>query len=306
MKTWLGLELGGTMVRAGIVDDTGKVLARAAAPSREKDGPGPWLEAGLGAARLVLEQRHRDDPEPGAIGLAVPGAVDSERTLLVDLVARLDAGAGIDLAEGFSLLGLPVAADNDARAALAGEMRWGAARDVDNVVLITLDTGMGGAVLVNGLSPGGERILAGNQIGHFTVDLDGPPCVCGNRGCAETSASATGLLRLGFERGVSASDALGVFEAEIGGDMAAHDAVNRFIDALTATIVTAIHAYQPDLVLLAGELMRSSDRFLDEVRDGVATRAWTLPRGRVRVEPAALGDDTNLVGAAALAARANA
>lgn len=299
--SWLGLDLGGTLVKAGVVDHTGRILSQATVPSAEAAGTDAWTQAGLEAARTAVAALPVGTEPPRAVGLAVPGAVDPRRAVLVDLVARLDAGNGIDLKAAFADLALPVVADNDARAALVGERRWGAAAGIDDVVLITLGTGMGGAALVDGVAPGADRVLAGNQIGHFTVDLDGALCVCGNRGCAETIASARGLVRLATEAGLDAPDAAAVFNAALAGDDLAQGLVDRFTAALTAAIVTAIHAYQPDLVLLAGGMMRASAQFFDTVVDAVDQRAWTLPRGRVRVAPAILGDHAGIVGAAALA-----
>ena len=299
MRAVLALDLGGTVLKAAVVDEHGTAHGYRTSASREQDGVEGWLAAVLAIARDVRDEA---GPTPSAVGVSVPGAVDPTSGRLLDLVARLDVGEGLDLPAALAGLGLPVHADNDARAALAAERRWGAARGVDDVVLLTLGTGLGGAAVVDGLLPG-RHPLAGNQIGHFTVDLDGPPCVCGNRGCAETSASATGLLRLAAERGARLADAQQVLDAARGGDVACVEALERFTSALTAVVVTAVHAYQPSLVVLGGGLLGAADLFLPQVRAAVTERAWTTPRGAVRVVASELEHHLGVAGAAAVAFR---
>jgi glucokinase len=295
----LGIDLGGTVVKAAVVDEDGRVHAKASGPSAESAGPQAWATVALDVARQVLA-----DPGPDltALGLSVPGAVDPARGVLLDLVSRMPA-SGLRLEAVFAPLQLPVRADNDARAALEAERRWGAARGLENVVLLTIGTGLGGAALVRGESPGGEPVLAGNQLGHFVVDLDGPVCVCGNVGCAETYASATGLLRLAVERSLPVTSVPDIFNAATAGDGTAAEVVSTFTRALGAAVVNAVHAYQPDLVVLGGGVMGSASHFLPQVQELVAERAWTVPRGRVRVEASGLGADIGVLGAAAVAFR---
>lgn len=297
MQAVLALDLGGTVLKAAVVDEHGTVHGYRTCASRERDGVEGWLSA----VRAVAQQvRHGTGPTATAVGVSVPGAVDPATGRLLDLGTRLHVGDGVDLPAALAEVGLPVHADNDARAALTAERRWGAARGVDDVVLLTLGTGLGGAVVAGG-APLGQHPLAGNQIGHFTVDLDGPPCVCGNRGCAETSASATGLLRLAAARGRQHEDAQAVFDAARDGDAACAEAVERFTAALTAVVVTAVHAYQPSCVVLGGGLMGAADLFLPQVQAAVAERAWTLPRGAVRIVPSELEQHLGVAGAAAVA-----
>lgn len=289
----LGVDLGGTTFKAAIVSADGAVTGFMTAPSAEAAGPRVWQSDAVELAGRVLTAT---DAVPVAIGVSVPGAVDRARARLVDLVDRLDAGDGIALADTFGSFGLPVAADNDARAALAAERRFGAARGSDNAVALTLGTGLGGAAVVNGVPAGGDPVLAGSQIGHFTVALDGPVCVCGNRGCAETFASAAGLMRMAAEAGLDASDPAAVFAHPD-----APPIVERFADALVAVVVTAIHAYQPDLVVLGGGLMGAADCFMPRVTAEVERRAWTTADRAVRVVVSTLGDRIGVLGAAAVA-----
>lgn len=297
MPAVLGLDLGGTVIKAGVVDEHGTVQNHRTAPSAEGRGVEGWIRAVTALAHDALAS---SEVTPVAVGVSVPGAVDAPTGTVLDLVARLDVGDGACLPELLSGLGLPVHVDNDARAALAAERAWGAARGIEDVVLLTLGTGLGGAALVGGRPPG-TRPLSGNQVGHFVIDVDGPECVCGGRGCAETFVSATGLLRLAAQEGAPAEDPAAVFLAAKGGDAASRRAVDAFTAALTAVVITSVHAYQPELVVLGGGLMGSQAHFLARVQQDVRSRAWTHPRDGVRVTATTLHGHLGVAGAAAVA-----
>lgn len=294
----LALDLGGTVLKAAVVGSDGTVYSRHLTPSCEQQGLDAWSGAARRAARRALSA---SGVTAERIGLSLPGAVDANRAVLVDLVERIPEARDVDLRKLFSTMGLPLAADNDARAALRAERRWGRAMAAQSTVMLTVGTGLGGAALVDGRQPGGDPILSGNQLGHFVLEIDGAACVCGNRGCAETLASGSGLLRLAREHGLEADDAREIFESARAGNRIAIGAVDRFRAALIASVVNAIHAYQPELVLLAGGVMQAAAGMMPAIRRTVDERAWTIPRGRVRIELSSLGNDSGILGAAAVA-----
>ena len=300
MNAVLGVDLGGTTIKAGVVDETGTVHSFVAVPSRESEGREPWAQAALEAATKAAAAT---SVEPSALGLSVPGAVDRQTATLLDLVARLDTPTGgIDLSEIYSPLGLPVKTDNDARAALCAERRWGGHKDPDNLVLLTIGTGVGSAAVIDGEAPAGRDVLGGGiLLGHTTVELDGELCVCGNQGCVETVASATALVRTAQTLGMTANDAADVFEADESGDKAAARAIDRFLSGLTAVVVNAIHVYRPSTVVLSGGVMAQAKRILPPLDEAVATRAWTIPRGQTEIVASRLGADGPVLAGASLA-----
>jgi glucokinase len=298
----LGIDLGGTTVKAGVVGAHGSIESWAVRPSGERLGTEAWSAAAVDAATEALEMA---TVPPTSIGISVPGAVDARRSVLLDMAARLTA-TEVDLAAMFSTFGLPVRADNDANAALAAERRWGGHAEATDLVLITVGTGIGSAVVVGGRPLGSGRPLAGNLAGHLTIEPDGALCVCGNRGCGETVASASALVDAARRGGLVVADAADVFDAEAYGDRRASEAVHRFLDGLSTIVVNAIHAYRPDVVVLAGGVMARSDRILPAVRDAVTERAWTIPPGGVRVIASSLGPAGPVMGAAAIAFAAGA
>lgn len=299
MRSVLGVDLGGTAVKAGVVAEDGAVLSSVVGRSEEGAGVDAWLRAGLAAATAALDEA--PGAAPRAVGLGVPGAVDATRGVLVDLVERLDSGGGIDLTGPFGELGVPVAVENDARAALAAERRWGGHDDPSNLVVLTLGTGVGSAAVVDGRVPAGDAVLGANQLGHLTVVLEGDRCVCGNRGCLETVAAASALVRAANQLGVPAADAAAVFAAEDVGDERASAAIDRFVSAVAAGVVNAIHAYQPRTVVLTGGVLARAGRLVPRVEALVAERAWTLPRGRVAVRASRLGAHAGARAGAAVA-----
>src|SRR5450631_1791629 len=183
----LGIDIGGSQIKAGMVDEVGAILA-----SRTVDTP-PDLESFVaslhGAIRWLLEAT----AVPAGVGVGCKGIINPDSTLIEVLPGSLHYLEGLRVSDLIGLpIDVPVFADNDARVALAGEMVWGAAKGHENVIMLTLGTGIGGAVIANGHLLRGHAGVAGH-LGHLTIDPDGPLCACGNRGCLETIFSAKAI-----------------------------------------------------------------------------------------------------------------
>ncbi len=303
--TVLAYDIGGTRLKAGLVD-AGQVAAVAVADTDESAGAAGVLEQLVVLGRQVAAgQRVR------AVGVSIRGVVDPRSGALIDvnppLACLVGAPIGPILAAEFQA---PVGADNDARMYALGELRHGAGRGVANMVCLTLGTGVGLGVAVGGRMLRGPRGVWGILGGHFTVDMNGPRCSCGNVGCLESLIGAHAFVGYAAERlaagapSLLAPDALepaAIFAAAAAGDALATRTVERFAAVLACGVVSMIHAYDPDLVVLGGGLAGSSEQFLPWLRDYVPTHAWTQPRGRVRLAVSQLGDAAALVGAAELA-----
>jgi glucokinase len=285
----IGIDIGGTNLRAARISGTGEILDRIS----EKSAPDPELVL----SRIAGMVRRLDSPSVAAIGIGVPGRVDAR------LGAVLSGGyvnlASISLAQQLeSLAGKPVVIDNDCNMALVAEMARGAARGHESIVMFTIGTGIGGAVVQD------RRIVRGKgtagQLGHITVDISGEACVCGRRGCVETTSSGTALgrhiARAGLDPDVSVDQ---LFARDADGDTLARGILEAWAKPLRAAIDTAVAMFDPDLVLLGGGLGLAAHRAL--------TKAPALaPWYQCPVEPAQLGDDAGVIGAGleALAAQA--
>jgi glucokinase len=276
----IGIDIGGTKIRAARVAADGTVEAVLTAPTDR-------LAAGCLAQCLSIVEEMRDD-RTAAIGVGVPGQVDHARQKVLSggYVDLSGIPFAAQLAEG---AGLSVTIDNDANMALVGEARVGAARGLSNVVLLTVGTGIGGAILDSG------RILRGTgtagQLGHLPVVPDGRPCVCGRRGCVETESSGTAfgihLAEAGLDPRLRAEELL----ARQATDKAARAVLLRWASPLRAAIESLITTVGPDVVLLGGGAGAAALAALDLVPAPVS---WFY----APLRGAALGADAGVVGAA--------
>jgi glucokinase len=245
-----------------------------------------------------------------AVGLSIRGVVDPQTGVLLDVNQPLTRLIGIPLAALMEdAFGVPAYADNDARMYALGELRHGAGRGYRNLVCLTLGTGIGLGVAIDGSLLRGSRGTLGILGGHFTVQVDGPACTCGNVGCLETLIGAQALVRLFSKRSLESNtpepalDDISPqrrFGLAASGSPIAAQVVRRFSLVLGSGVVTMIHAYDPDVVVLGGGMSRASAQFLPTVRAFVGKHAWTQPRGRVQVVTSGLGDAAALIGIATL------
>lgn len=276
----IGVDIGGTNLRAARISGDGEILDRIT----EKSSPDP--EAVV--ARIVDLVGQMDLPQVRAIGIGVPGRVDARRR------AVLSGGyvnlASVALAERLEkAAGKPVVIDNDCNMALAGEIALGAGKGRDNIVMFTIGTGIGGAVVQGGQIVRG-RGTAG-QLGHITVDMHGEICVCGRRGCVETTSSGTALGRHIARAALAPDTSIDtLFARRAGGDEIARGVLLAWAGPLRAAIDSAVAMFDPDLVLLGGGLGSAAYRALG---DTPAPAPWY----QCPVEPAQLGDDAGVIGA---------
>ncbi|CCH28965.1 ROK family protein [Actinosynnema sp. NPDC047251] len=306
----VGVDVGGTSVRVGVVDADGAVLdtARAATPSGEGA-----LEEAIGAAVAEVASRHR----VAAVGLAVAGFVASDRrtVLFAPHLAWRQAPVADRIAER---VGLPVVLEHDANAAALAEHRFGAARGAGIAVLVAIGTGIGGALLIDGKVFRGAHGVA-PELGHLRLVPDGRPCPCGKNGCWERYCSGTALTTTAVELlarhpGVSTSlarEALGDSRAVTGrriaaaardGDPLAKRAMIDLARWLGEGLALVADVYDPEVVVIGGGVSESAPLFLDEAREryaAVVTGAGHRPLARIRT--AQLGDDAGIVGVATLA-----
>lgn len=298
----LGLDLGGTKILVGLIDERGQVLRHFRyATSTEGGAAGllAQLVSAVGDTLATLATEERQAVE--VLGIATAGMVDTRAGKVVGCTPNLPGWAGTEVAhELVAAHGLPTWVDNDANAAAYGEYWCGAARGVEDFVLLTIGTGLGGGVVCGG------RLLRGSgggaaEIGHTILVPDGLPCNCGQVGCLEAYVSGTALARAAARSGHWGSDAPdshGVFALAREGDERALRLVREMARWLAVAIISIVNHYDPELVLLGGGVAHQADLFLPMVREAVVPmlggRNWDT--GRIRM--AVLGNDAGMVGAA--------
>lgn len=309
----LGVDVGGTKIACGAVDERGAVLrlSEVGAPADDQEG---MVDAIVGIIEETRSRCAADGFEVAAVGIGAAGYILSDEGVILEapnIVWRMVPLRRI----AAERTGLPVFLDNDANAAARGERLAGVARGVDDFVLLTLGTGIGGAICVGGRVYTGRRGTAA-EMGHMVVEPSGTPCGCGQRGCLEAMASGTALEREG--RRAMASDPGSllaqmcggdpdrltgrmVSEAAGRGDSAARRAFESMTFYLGLGVVNLIHIFDPELVVLGGGVSRSGQALVDNVRRVVAERGVAALVAGTEVVLTGLETNSGVVGAAALA-----
>ncbi|HUA61152.1 MAG TPA: ROK family protein [Verrucomicrobiae bacterium] len=304
----LGVDIGSVTTKAGMVDDHGAILAsRTIQTASDLDGFVPGLQD---AIKWLVEATDA----PSAVGVGCKGIIDPESTRVEILPGSLHFLEGQLLSELVAMPSqVPVFADNDARVALAGELMWGAARGHRNVLMLSLGAGVGGAAMVNGQLLRGHSGVAGN-LGHITVDPDGPLCACGNQGCLETAFSAraiegeawaavhrgcsSALTRL-FREQPQLATCRTIFQAAREGDELSIAIVSRAMSRLGAATAGLLSIFDPELVILGG--MMADAELLELLQNEVWRRSRKLLGREVPLVEQQVADRSGIVSAAGLA-----
>jgi glucokinase len=308
----LGIDIGGTQIKGATVDEAGTVKQ-----SLRVDTPASLDEFRQALPRLI-RQLSASGAGVSAVGIGCKGIINPETTRVEVLPGTLHYLEGQMLSEivGPALpAAVPIAADNDARVALAGEVAWGAARKCRNVVMLTLGTGVGGGVVADGRVLRGATGAAGH-IGHLTVDPFGVLCICGNRGCLETVFSARTIesdafaaIHRGTEsrllaHGAKLPSCAEVFELARQGDAVASDIIRKATVVLGGAVAGLAFVFDPELIILGGQISEAGDVLLGPLRAEVRWRTQGLLRREIPVVRSALVDPSGVLGAAALALEA--
>jgi len=314
---WLGFDIGGTRTKSGVVAADGRVGREHVQETGHQPFETVWAHL-LECADEAIATQGREGLR--GVGIAAPGVVESTFGVR-NLPGKVPGIEGFPMRERLEeRLGVPVRCVNDGSAATLAEWQFGAARGYQDVVGLTLGTGVGAGAIVGGRLLQSRNLAAGVSFGHATIEVRGRTCLCGNVGCAETLVSANavvGRMRDYVARKVP-STITEAYEHEPGritfrtlvqgveaGDRVATEIMAEFCRDLGATIVTAIHAYDPEVVVLAGGPMAHADQFLPQVQGYVDRYAFRYPKERIiPVLRAERSDHAGVLGAVALVMQA--
>jgi len=297
----IGIDLGGTNLRAAAIDRTGKMLGKISAATNFVEGREAVLGDIVAAINKLRDQYGADGL--GGIGVGVPGFIRFKEGYITN-------SNNLPYLEDFPVrdeisrrLGTPVVLENDAKAAALGEKWMGAGKEVDDLVLLTLGTGIGGGIISGGHIIRGFVGMAG-ELGHITVVPNGNPCGCGNHGCLEKHASATAvvamahMLHLGENLTSKDIGDLAAKEGEAGDK--ARAIWKSMGNALGIALATLVNTFNFPLYLLSGGPLPAWDYFAPEMLSVVAERSFTYRSTKPRIEKATLGNEAGLYGAAYL------
>ena len=282
-------DLGGTELKAARIGADGSVKRFARVPSRAMEGEAPLLAAIAEAAEEVGVA-----DSPPVAGFGAPGVIHPVTGSIVDRTPNVNLPADFPMRAVLErVLGRRVVIDNDANCAALAEHEAGAARGARVSITVTIGTGVGSGIVVEG------RVLRGafggaGEVGHVPVGSDGPPCRCGVVGCAEPLASGSGLLARAREGGLEVESARDVFESP---DPRAGALIERMLDHLARMLGAATQVLNPDVIVVGGGVAQAGEKLLGPLRVSLERYTLASHRKRLRVVPAALGEQAGVIGA---------
>ncbi|MFC2020571.1 ROK family protein [Chloroflexota bacterium] len=311
----LVVDLGGTKMIIAIISDKGEVISRQYHPTLADEGPQAVIERLLSGIDRLIKESKLSPSQLRAISLATAGVIDIKRGIVTES-PNLPGWKNIALRsiveEKYKLNTFLI---NDADAAALGEHRFGAGRGINTLILLTLGTGIGGGIIIDGklyIGPTGSAA----EIGHMVIDANGPECSCGHNGCLETLASGTAVAREAINRisqgekssiaemvkgKIEAITAETVYLAAKDGDSLALEAIAKAAYYLGLGVVNLVNIFNPEMVIMGGGMANMGDLLLEPVRGMVKERAFPLLAQSVRIVTARLGNDAGVFGAAAFA-----
>ncbi len=311
---YIGVDLGGTNIAVGIVNEKGEMLRKGSVPTNAKRSADEIIkDMGELCKKLMAEQGITADDVQYA-GIATPGTADHDNGIVVyannlpfenyPLAAKLSEFSGIK----------KVLIENDANAAAKGEAELGAAKGCNNSVMITLGTGVGGGIIIDKKVYSGFN-YAGGELGHVVIEVDGAQCSCGRKGCWEAYSSATGLINMTkakmqetkdtvmWELAPTLDDVDGktAFDAMRKNDKAGAEVVDKYIRYLASGLVNMINIFQPEVLVIGGGICKEGDNLLVPLKKYIDAEEYGKSNAkRTQIKIAALGNDAGIIGAAML------
>lgn len=311
----LAVDLGGTKTIAAIVSNQGRILAKEYCLTPANEGPQSVINRILSAIDHLLSAKSMDTSQLNSISLAAPGAIDLDKgivTLSPNLPDWHDIPLRDIVKEKYRVRTFLL---NDASAATLGEHRFGAGKGIKNLIYLTVSTGIGGGIIIDGELYSGACGSAG-EIGHMTIDVNGPRCSCGNIGCLEMLASGTAVAREAIKR-ISQGEKSSLTEIVSGniesitaekvdiaakdGDSMAKEVISQAATYLGVGMVNLVNIFNPEMIIVGGGMAKMGDRLLNPARQVVMERAFPLLAQAVCIVPAQLGEDVGVLGAAVFA-----
>lgn len=302
MKVNVGIDIGGTKANIGVFDRAGAMLAKRKIPVNTQDGYMGIMGSAAGVVKELLLECGIEDKDVAFCGMGVPGTVsaDGQCVIMAPNLGWNNAPCGKCFSE---LTGFKTSLVQDTRAAALGEYKLGAAQGRKAAICITLGTGIGAGIVLDGKIYNGALGNAG-EIGHIIARENGRPCGCGRRGCVETYSSGRGIARTASEharfggRKMSSEE---VFAAAGGGDEAALEIIGEAVELLGIAITSVVNVFSPDAVIFSGGMSGQRKLFVDPLISFIRGHAYSLAVGEgLLMTTALLGEDAPMIGASLL------
>ncbi len=297
-KQYLAIDIGGTSVKLGIVDEAGQVLAKTEESVSFDGYQTPILDTVLRAAKTFVEVQGLSPAELVGVGVSATGQIDSHTGMVVGTCGNLPNYIGAPIkAELETLFGLPVTVANDANCMCLGEVWVGGAQGYTDVIGVTLGTGVGGGILTGGRLLEGARGLGG-ELGHYrTHALDGVPCTCGAVGCWERYAATTALVRAAKEKDPAWIDGRAIFTAAEAGNETVLALLDHWTDEIAQGLAGMVHIFNPQLILIGGGVSAQQKLLIDPIAAKVRASVMPAFAEGLEIRAAQLHNDAGMVGA---------
>jgi hypothetical protein len=306
-KLYLGVDIGGTAAKLGLVDEEGRIISSVNEyPVKFDDYETPIIETVVKSVRHFMDENNKNFAEIAGIGVSATGGINTKLGIVEGSAGHIKNWEGTNIRSRLeSEFGVKTAVLNDANAAALGEMWKGAAIGKENVVVMTIGTGVGGGIIVDSKILLGRKGFAG-EIGHIPVNVDGEDCSCGNKGCIEHYGSTSALVR-NVKEAVISGEIKGIEAGKVDGRLifkevaAGNDTVKKYVDEwisyISATLVGLVHIFNPEMIILGGGVSRQKELFVDKVRERVLHGVMPNFAIGLTVEAAKLGNDAGIIGA---------
>jgi glucokinase len=310
-KAFIGLDLGGTFLKYALGKEDGTIIFKGKLPSNGQKPAEAVFEVMFMAVAEMLEIAKNKELEVAGIGVGSPGAVDFNTGRVLGTTPNLPMWTNADIRGQLQgRFEIPVWADNDANVAILAECRFGSAKGNTNVIGLTLGTGIGGGIVIDNQLFRGAH-FSGAELGHMSINFDGPVCGCGGTGCIEVYASAPAMVK-NYRGKITAQNmplperltTEVIFERARAGEVTANQTIDEICFYLGCAIGNIVNIFNPDVVVLGGGVADAGDEFIARIWKNVKDHALEASLHGVRLVRAELGNNAGMVGALALAADA--
>ncbi len=299
-SVFIGLDLGGTDLKYGLVNSAGKISVSKKIRAKINEGSIALVQQLCASVWELASIAAEKKWKVARIGIGSPGAVNFETGKVVGHSPNIPGWEGVNLKKSLRISGIPAYADNDANCVALAESLFGAARGSNSALCVTVGTGIGGGIILNGQVYRGASFSAG-EIGHTALVFEGRPCACGNRGCLEKYASVSALLEEARVRGYTTVS--GLTDSAKKGEESALKLIAKQAAYLGAGLASAVNLINPEKVILGGGFVDAFPPFLKLVEKEIRQRAFPAALRKLKVVKAKLGNKAGLVGAAFLGSR---
>ena len=309
---YIGVDLGGTNIVVGLVDEEGKIIKSISRPTEKERGVEPIFDDIFSMCNELIDEFNLDKTSLKGIGMGIPGTVDDKNGIIVYAPnIKMDNFNVREYAKG--KIDYEIRLANDADSAALGEVVAGSAKGCSDAIVVTLGTGVGGGIIINGkIFPG--FYPGGAEVGHQIIEVNGRQCGCGKKGCFEAYSSASALILAAKKKAEENKDSLLYklvegdlekmnakvpFDADQAGDKAGHEVIEEYLDYLSIGISNLITIFNPEAILLGGGVCKQGENLTVPLKERIEKLAFGGEL-KTQIKIASLGNDAGLIGAAML------